>query len=165
MPSHGGGVGAFNACVAARQELCHWWQGFPLALPPVFAGAWQEAASFAWDLCLLSSSAHTIADQGRVQQPAALSHSLNACPAHHAHLLVPPSPASLLLFCKGPGTGRLPGIFCCLAAGLVALLGRGRLCSKAGNRTASVWSLCFERGPLFLTPPPFPFYEKLASFN
>lgn len=31
-----------------------------------------------------------------------------------------------------------------------------------------VWvclELCFERSPLLLTPPPFPFYEVLASFS
>lgn len=119
--------------------------------PPVFAGAWQEAASLAWDQCSFLSSAYTTAeqpDQGEPSSQLQSCDSLSVCLPRlpwvgEAALLAPPSPASLLLFCKTVWHLLLS----CFTAG--GFGGGGRLCSKAGNRTASIWSWCVEGGPSF----------------
>lgn len=117
---------AFNAWVAAWRELCHWCQRFPLTPPPVFAGAWQEAASFAWDLCSLASSVHTIAerhDRGGPSSRLQTGNSLRACPVHHAHLRpLPPCHCSVRVRARGG----------CLASSAALLHGWWLWCEGGG---------------------------------
>ena len=113
-------------------------------LPPVFAGAWQEAASLAWDL----------GHQGGPSSWLQSCDSLSACPPRlpwvgEAALLAPPSPCLPATVLYGSGYGKTAWhlLLSCFTAG--GFGGGGGFAQRQGIGLCLFGACVLNGGPSF----------------
>lgn len=66
---------------------------------------------------------------------------------------------------KGLGMGRLPGIFCCLASQLVALVGRGKALLKGREQDLGLFGARVFNGAPLSEPTSFPLLGEAGLFQ